>query len=72
MCQGNRVEYRAAEGEGPVPERAWSADRVSQVARVPWNPVRIRPDRWVSLNIPVCPIANEYREGKVKSTPGGE
>ena len=36
-----------------VPERAWSADRVSQVARVPWNPVRIRPDRWVSLNIPV-------------------
>ncbi len=53
MCQGNRVEYRAAEGEGPVPERAWSADRVSQVARVPWNPVRIRPDRWVSLNIPV-------------------
>ena len=50
---GNRVEYRAAEGEGPVPERAWSADRVSQVARVPWNPVRIRPDRWVSLNIPV-------------------
>lgn len=53
MCQGNRVEYRAAEGEGPVPERAWSADRVSQVARVPWNPVRIRPDRRVSLNIPV-------------------
>ena len=38
MCQGNRVEYRAAEGEGPVPERAWSADRVSQVARASWNP----------------------------------
>ena len=52
-CQGNRLEGLAVEGASPVPERAWFADRVSQVARVPWNPVRIRPDRWVSLNIPV-------------------
>ena len=27
MCQGNRVEYRAAEGEGPVPERAWKGEK---------------------------------------------
>ena len=26
----------------------------------------------VRLNTPVRPIANEYREGKVKSTPRGE
>ncbi len=52
-ARGTGVEYRAAEGEGPVPERAWSGDRVSQVARAPWNPVRICPDRGISLNIPV-------------------
>ncbi|OZG55661.1 hypothetical protein BMYO_2169 [Bifidobacterium myosotis] len=39
VCEGNRVEYRAVEGEGPVPVGACPADHVSRVARVPWNPV---------------------------------
>ena len=39
VCEGNRVEYRAVEGEGPVPVGACPADRDSRVARVPWNPV---------------------------------
>ncbi len=52
-CQGNRLEGLAVEGASPVPGREPSSDRVSQVARVPWNPARISPDRWVSLNIPV-------------------
>ena len=38
-CEANRIECRAAEGDGPVAERASSPDRVSQVARDSWNPV---------------------------------
>ena len=33
------------------------------------NPVRIRGDHPVRLNTPRRPIVDQYREGKVKSTP---
>ena len=39
--------------DGPVAVGTWSSDGFSQVARAPWNPVRIRADRCISLNIPV-------------------
>ena len=51
--EANGIEFPAAEGDGPVAERASSPGRVSQVARAPWNPVRICPDRRVSLSISV-------------------
>ena len=50
MCEGNRIEFRAGEGDGPVPVGAWTVQNVSQVVRDSRNPVRIRPDRGVSLN----------------------
>ena len=45
---------------------------VSQVGRDTWNPSWICEDHLVRLNIPEQPIVNQYREGKVKRTPGGE
>lgn len=53
MCETNRIENLAEEGDGPVVERALSVDRFSQVVRDSRNPVRIRPDRWISLNISI-------------------
>ncbi len=47
-------------------------EEVSWVRRGTWNPVGIYPDHWVSLNTTILPIVNQYREGKVKSTPRGE
>ena len=44
----------------------------SQVGRDTWNPFWICEDHLVRLNIPEQPIVNQYREGKVKRTPGGE
>lgn len=38
VCEANRIGCRAAEGDGPVAVRAWSAGRFSQVARASWNP----------------------------------
>ena len=45
---------------------------VSRVAWSTWNSVWIREDHLVRLNIPEWPIVKQYREGKVKRTPGGE
>ena len=44
----------------------------SQVERDTWNPFWICEDHLVRLNITEQPIVNQYREGKVKRTPGGE
>ena len=41
------------------------------IAAIPW-PIGGRGDRPARLNTVRLPIANKYREGKVKSTPGGE
>ena len=69
--EGKRIERRAREGESPVPE-ARSRTACSGVGRDTRNPVRRRGDRPARLNTVRLPIANEYREGKVKRTPGGE
>ena len=45
---------------------------VPQVGRDTWNLFWICEDHLVRLNIPKQPIVNQYREGKVKRTPGGE
>ena len=41
----------------------------SQVGRDTSNPARIRQAHLARLNIPGRPIEDQYREGKVKSTP---
>ena len=59
------------EGESPVNEIvSWEA--VSGVAPNTRNLVWRRVDHHPSLNTTWWPIEKQYREGKVKSTPGGE
>jgi hypothetical protein len=55
----------------PYPKRRELRDG-PQVPRDTRNPVGIREDHLPRLNTPWRPIVNQYREGKVKSTPGGE
>ncbi len=65
------LERPITEGNNPVGERQ-KYTRVSQVPRDTRNPVGIRGDHPPRLNTPWRPIVHEYREGKVKRTPGGE
>lgn len=37
VCEMNRIECLAGEGDGPVVGNAWSTDRYSRVARDSWN-----------------------------------
>ncbi len=46
--------------------------RDTRVPRDTRNLVGICPDHGVRLNTTWRPIVNKYREGKVKSPPGGE
>lgn len=39
VCEMNRIECLAGEGDGPVVGNAWSTDYYSRVARDSWNPV---------------------------------
>ena len=50
----------------------WSQLAVSWVPPDTWNPVGRWGDHPLSLNTTQRPIVNQYREGKVKSTPLGE
>ena len=59
-------------GDSPVGERVGTVLRKREVERDTWNPVRRRGDHPPRLNTRDRPIVNQYREGKVKSTPGGE
>ena len=59
------------EGKSPVREK-WSDRPVSRVPRGTWNLVGSREDHLPSLNTTWWPIVEQYREGKVKRTPGGE
>jgi hypothetical protein len=45
---------------------------VSQVPRDTGNPVGIQADHGLRLNTTLKPIVHQYREGKLKRTPGGE
>ena len=59
------------EGKSPVCERY--EDRPgSRVPRGTWNLVGNREDHLSRLNTNWWPIVKQYREGKVKRTPGGE
>ena len=62
----------AGEGESPVGEARRTACRLSRVGPATGNPARSRGDHPPILNTLLRPIANQYREGKVKSTPRGE
>ena len=53
----------------PYTKGATSPHSGPQVPRDTWNPVGIREDHLPRLNTSQRPIANQYREGKVKSTP---
>ena len=66
------LERPTIEGESPVNEIKFSSFSDSRVMRYTWNFAWIRPDHGIRLNTRRRPIVNQYREGKVKSTPGGE
>ena len=70
--QPNGLGRPAAQGESPVGEAAETARPPSRVGPATRNPARSRGDHPPRLNTLLRPIANQYREGKVKSTPGGE
>ena len=71
-AQPNGLGRPAAQGESPVGEELRTACPPSRVGPATWNPGRIRGDHPPRLNTLLRPIANQYREGKVKSTPRGE
>ena len=64
----NVLESSVIEGDNPVCEYKWGLV-VSWVTRDTSNPARICRAHPARLNTPVRPIAYQYREGKVKSTP---
>lgn len=66
------LESLARDGESPVDEKRDPSWLGSQVLRSTWNSVGIWGDHPLRLNTPWRPIVNQYREGKAKSTPGGE
>ena len=66
-CEKNSLERLTIDGYSPVYEVKLSVV-VSWVARDTRNLAWICRDHPVRLNTPVRPIANEYCEGKVKST----
>jgi hypothetical protein len=69
ISSGTIQERSTIEGNSPVRERFVSSSLCSQVPRDTRNPVGIRGDHPPRLNTPLRPIVNQYREGKVKSTP---
>jgi len=71
-AQPNGLGRPAEGGESPVGEGRRTARPPSRVGPATWNPGRIRGDHPPRLNTLLRPIANQYREGKVKSTPRGE
>ena len=71
-AQPNGLGRPAEQGESPVGEANRTARPPSRVGPATWNPGRIRGDHPPRLNTLLRPIANQYREGKVKSTPRGE
>jgi len=68
----NVLEKTAKVGDSPVNERGPTFWISSWVPSGTWNPVGIWGDHSPRLNMSVRPIVNQYREGKVKSTPDGE
>ena len=67
FCEKNDLERSAIDGDSPVFE-ARRTLVVSWVARSTRNSAWICRDHPVRLNTPERPIANQYCEGKVKST----
>ena len=63
----NDLESSVIDGDNPVHEAIWTLV-VSWVARSTRNSAWICRDHPVRLNTPERPIANQYCEGKVKST----
>ena len=77
-CPGELPNCRVVEGswKGPsnrvkVPytKRGSLSGSRTRVPRDTWNPVGIWEDHLPRLNTRSRPIVNQYREGKVKSTP---
>ena len=63
----NDLESSVIDGDNPVHEAIWTLV-VSWVARSTRNSAWTSRDHPVRLNTPERPIANQYCEGKVKST----
>ena len=63
------LERAAIAGESPVSEKLVTSWQCSRVPRGTWNPVGNWVDHDPRLNTTLRPIVNQYREGKVKSTP---
>ena len=64
----NLLESWAIAGDSPVSTN-WVGRAVSWVRRNRRNSARICQHHLVRLNTPQTPIVNQYRKGKVKSTP---
>ena len=65
----NQLESWTKEGDSPVTENHQSYLLYSQVLRNTRNSVGICVDHHIRLNMAWQPIVDQYREGKVKSTP---
>ena len=69
MSRGRRLESPTIEGESPVPDTDLLSAADPQVRPGTRNLAGIWEDHLPRLNMSPRPIVNEYREGKVKSTP---
>ena len=65
MC----LESPTIEGNSPLHEIDGDSGECSRVPRDTWNPGGSWEDHLPRLNTTWRPIVNQYREGKVKSTP---
>ena len=68
-CYLNILERMTKEGDSPVRESNQPSLSNTRVPRNTRNSVGICEDHLIRLNTTWQPIVNQYREGKVKSTP---
>ena len=71
MVNRTQLESWTVGGNSPVSEN-YDNQFCTRVPRDTWNLVGSREDHLPRLNTTWWPIVKQYREGKVKRTPGGE
>ena len=71
MINRTQLESWTVGGNSPV-SKSHNDQFCTRVPRDTWNLVGSREDHLPRLNTTWWPIVKQYREGKVKRTPGGE
>ena len=71
MANRTQLESWTVGGNSPV-SKSYNEQFCTRVPRDTWNLVGSREDHLPRLNTTWWPIVEQYREGKVKRTPGGE